>query len=220
MDIPNNRIMVPNIFEWDELDIGFRDSTNCAQKGATKARRGVYLGKPGSNYMFVDRRVGIWDSTLAEGELDEELVKKHNLHPTLGLPLPGSVNAWEPPRPVVDSWKTVVCVPPKGEPIHASRTIEDARVDADTAEIERRMAVAQAIRQFCDREAIPAGEVAPDAERLRERRATTLAAHGIDPAEVAHPRRSRQRRGGGGGSPHGRPETLPGAVRRHPGRIR
>ncbi|KAJ4304164.1 hypothetical protein N0V88_001774 [Collariella sp. IMI 366227] len=179
MDIPNNRIVLPNLFEWDDLDIGFRDSTNCAKKGATKARRGNYLGQPGSSYLFVDRRVGIWDSTLAAGELDEELVKKHNLHPRLGLPLPSSTNAWEPPKPIADGWKPVVCVPPKGAAIHASRTIEDARVDADTDEIERRMAFKRAMHEFCNGADIQAEEVGPDAALLEERRAKTLAAHAL-----------------------------------------
>jgi hypothetical protein len=187
MDIPNNRIMVPNLFEWDDLDIGFRDSTNCAKKGATKQRRGKYLGKPGSNYMFIDRRVGIWDSTMAAGELDEELVKKHKLHPTLGIPLPDSVNEWEPPKPTVSGWKPVVFVPPSGDPIHASRTIEAARMDKEAEEVEVRMKVAQLVRSFREQEDIPGEEVAPDPELVESNRAEILVARGIDPAQAAAP---------------------------------
>lgn len=182
MDVPNNRIMVPNLFEWDEIDIGFRDSTNCAQKGATKQRRGKYLGKPGSNYMFIDRRVGIWDSTLADGELDEELVKKHNLHPTLGIFLPNSINEAEPPKPLVSGWKPVVLVPPAGDPIHASRTIQDARMDRENERVEDKMHMAQVTRQFCEQEGISESEVAPSPARLERNRSKKLAARGINPA--------------------------------------
>ncbi|SPQ22873.1 40281ab5-a5a7-4de7-bd3a-540db465727c [Thermothielavioides terrestris] len=187
MDLPNNRVMLPNLFEWDDLDIGFRDSTNCAQKGATKQRRGKYLGRPGSNFMFVDRRAGIWDSTLAEGELDEELVKKHNLHPAYGLALPNSVNEWEPPKPVVSGWKPVVFVAPNGDTFHSSRTIESARIDAETDAVETRMKVAHLVRTFCEQEGIPEEEVAPDRELVQRKRAEVLAARGIDPAQLSEP---------------------------------
>jgi hypothetical protein len=185
MDIPNNRIMVPNLFEWDDLDIGFRDSTNCVQKGATKQRRGKYLGRPGSNCMFIDRRAGIWDSTLAAGELDEDLVRKHKLHPTLGIPLPDSVNEWEPPKPTADGWRSVVFVPPSGNQIHASRTIEAARMDAETEAAEGRMRVAQLVRAACEQEDLPQEDVTPDAELVERNRTEVLVARGLDPAQVA-----------------------------------
>ncbi|KAL2181381.1 uncharacterized protein P884DRAFT_189189 [Thermothelomyces heterothallicus CBS 202.75] len=188
LDIPNNRIMVPNLFEWDDLEIGFRDSTNCAQKGATKQRRGKYLGRPGSNYMFIDRRAGIWDSTLAAGELDEELVKKYGLHPTLGIVLPTSVNEWEPPKPAPDGRKPIVFVPPNGDPIHTSRTIEPARRDAETAAVERRLEIAQLLRTICEREGLSLADLAPDGELVEKNRAEILAARGLDPAQVLQPK--------------------------------
>lgn len=187
LDIPNNRIMVPNLFDWDDLDIGFRDSTNCAQKGATKQRRGKFLGKPGSNYMFIDRRAGIWDSTLAAGELDEDLVKKHKLHPALGIVLPGSVNEWEEPTPAPDGWKPVVFVPPNGDPIHASRTIQGARNDRETEAVERRMRLAGVLRTVCDDEGVSPLEVTADAELVDRVRVEVLTSRGIDPAQVNEP---------------------------------
>lgn len=184
LDSPNNRIMVPNTFEWDELDIGFRDSTNCVKKGATKQRRGKYLGRPDSNYMFIDRRVGIWDSTLAEGELDEELVKKHRLHPTLGIVLPDSVNKWEPPKPLASGWKPVVLVPPRGDPIHTSRSIRAAHIDQEADLAERRFEFARMLRGFCAREGIEDEHVAPDPALVEEKRARELVVRGLDPAQV------------------------------------
>ncbi len=185
LDVPNNRVMVPNLFDWDDLDIGFRDSTNCVQKGATKQRRGKYLGKPSSNYLFVDRRVGIWDSTLAGGELDEELVKKYQVHPTLGIPLPGSINEWEAPKPMVSGWKPVVFVPPNGNAIHTSRSIDPTLKEQEATLAERRTDLAQVLRTICDEEGISADEVAPDAELAEKHRADMLAARGIDPAQLA-----------------------------------
>ena len=189
LELPNNRIMMPNLFEWDDLDIGFRDSTNCAQKGATKQRRGKYLGKPGSNYLFIDRRAGIWDSTLCEGELDEELVKKHKLHPTLGLVLPGSVNEWEPPKPIVSGWKPVVFVTPNGDLIHTSRSIEAVRKERDAQDVERRGHLAQLLRAACEEEEISMEEISPDAEVIESNRTEMLVGRGIDPAQVARPER-------------------------------
>ncbi|KAK3302396.1 uncharacterized protein B0T15DRAFT_496864 [Chaetomium strumarium] len=189
LDVPNNRIMVPNHFKWMDYDIGFRDSTNCAQKGATKQRRGKYLGRPESNYLFLDRRVGIWDSTLAEGELDDELVEHFQLHPTLGIPIVGSKNKWAEPGPIVSGWKPVVFVAPSGERIHASRTIAAARVDDDTAEVEMKMRFAESTRRFCEQEGFSQEEVTPDQDEVARRRSemftAMLTARGMDPAQVA-----------------------------------
>ncbi|KAL1843665.1 hypothetical protein VTJ49DRAFT_365 [Mycothermus thermophilus] len=183
-DIPNNRVMVPNLFEWDDLDIGFRDSTNCANKGATKQRRGKYLNKPGSNYLFVDRRVGIWDSTLAAGELDEDLVKKYRLHPTYGLVVPDSINEWEPPKPAPSGLKPVVFVPPNGDPIHTSRTVAPALLDRDVDGVQRRMELARLIRSICEGEDIPVAEISPDKDLLETHREEVLRARNIDPAQL------------------------------------
>ena len=191
LDVPNNRIMVPNTFEFDDLDIGFRDSANCVKKGATKQRRGKHLGKPGSNYMFVDRRVGIWDSTLAAGELDEDLVKKHNLHPTLGIFLADSINEEEPPNPPVSGWKPVVLVPPTGDHIHASRTIQAAKMDQATLMVEAKTEISQRFRKFCIQEDIPLEVVAPSPALREENRTRELVARGIDPAQVVEPEPSQ-----------------------------
>jgi len=181
LDFPNNRIAVPNVFEWDDLDIGFRDSANCVQKGATKAKRGKYLGKPGSNYMFIDRRVGTWDSTQIADELDPELVKKYGLHPTLGFVLPTSVNEQEPPKPFVSGWKSTVLVSPSGETIHASRTVPAARHDMRARKVYEHLHRRETLREYCERDAISAGEIEPSQEERDEYRRSVLAAANIDP---------------------------------------
>jgi len=183
-DIPNNRIMVPSLFEWDDEEIGFRDSTNCPQKGATKARRGRFLGKPGSNYFFVDRRVGTWDSTKAEGELDEALVKEYGLHPTLGLVLPTSNNPQGPPTPLVSGWKPVALVAPSGEIIHSSRVIPRARLDLKASLIEKKMSTRQAIREFCETEGIEEVDISPEKALREKHRRKQLLARGLNPDRI------------------------------------
>ncbi|KAK4650421.1 hypothetical protein QC762_707260 [Podospora pseudocomata] len=188
---PNNRIMVPNLFEWDDLDIGFRDSTNSAEKGATKARRGKYWQKPNSNYMFIDRRVGIWDSTEAAGELPEAEVKKHNLHPKYGIFLPSSTNLQESPKPVVDPWKPVVLVPPNGELIHASRTIPAAKADRAFSKLEAKLEgkkkFSALLSHICEQEGVEEEEITPSAEEIEGLRREELAARGMDPNTVYQP---------------------------------
>ncbi|KAK5652523.1 hypothetical protein OQA88_10429 [Cercophora sp. LCS_1] len=181
LDIPNNRIIVPNVFEWDDLDIGFRDSANCVQKGATKAKRGKYLGKPGSNFMFIDRRVGTWDSTQAAGEFDEALVKKHALHPTLGIVLPTSINDEEPPMPHVDGWKPAALVSPRGQIVHASRTIPPAKQERKARKLYTRLHMKQLLQEFCKQEGVQEQDISPTKEEREEHREAVLLAHGIDP---------------------------------------
>ncbi|KAK3990188.1 hypothetical protein QBC44DRAFT_342027 [Cladorrhinum sp. PSN332] len=191
MDMPNNRIMVPNLFDWDDHDIGFRDSTNSAQKGATKARRGKYMEKPGSNFMFIDRRAGIWDSTEAAGELDDSLIKKHGLHPTLGIFLPTSSNLEEPSAAHVDGWKPKAFVPPSGEIIHASRTIPDARRERAHQEVEvktkAKVIITGALSRWCEEEGVSTDEIVPDAEAVEEHRKEFLCEHELDPDTIYVP---------------------------------
>lgn len=190
-DFPNNRVAVPNVFEWDDLDIGFRDSSNCVQKGATKAKRGRYLGKPASNYMFIDRRVGSWDSTQIADELDLELVRKCGLHPTLGFVLPTSTNEKEPPKPFVSGWKSTVLVSPRGEMMHASRTIPAARHDRRVKRAYRHLRGGQLLREYCEKEDIPATAIEPTQEEREEYRRSVLAACHIDP-DAVRPQPSRE----------------------------
>ncbi|KAK1827799.1 hypothetical protein QBC39DRAFT_419006 [Podospora conica] len=187
LDVPNNRIMVPNTFDWDDLDIGFRDSTNSVQKGATKAKRGRYLGQPNSNFMFLDRRVGTWDSTQSAGQFDETLIRKFGLHPTMGLVLPTSNNVQEPPQPHVSGWKPTVLVSPSGQRIHASRTIPPARQDRKVCKMYRRLQLKNVVGEFCEKEGIPTSEIAPTPDEREGHRRAVLWDRGLDPDKITVP---------------------------------
>jgi hypothetical protein len=128
--MPNNRIMLPPLFEFEPHEIGFRDSTNDKSRGATKAKRKGFLGQPNSNAMFFDRTLWTYDATqYADGDLDQDLLAKHKLHPKYGLFMEGSVNISEPPRPYQSGWKPTVFVPPDGKVIHTSRSILKAKAE-------------------------------------------------------------------------------------------
>ncbi|KAL1877384.1 hypothetical protein Daus18300_002368 [Diaporthe australafricana] len=129
-DMPNNRIMLPALFEYEPHEIGFRDSTNDKSRGATKAKRKKFLGQPNSNAMFFDRTLWTYDATqYADGDLDQDLIAKHKLHPKYGLFMESSVNDEEPPRPYQSGWKPTVFVPPDGKIIHTSRSISKAKAE-------------------------------------------------------------------------------------------
>lgn len=125
----STRIMGPASIEFDELDIGFRDSANDGSRpGITKAKRGKYLNSSGSAQFSYDKVIAGCDLTLYEpGDLDEELVRKHNLHPKYGLFMADSINESEPPKPYVLGRNPTVFVADNGEVLHTSRSIAATR---------------------------------------------------------------------------------------------
>lgn len=150
-DAPNNRIMVPPLYEYEEHEIGFRDSTNDKTRGATKTKRRKFLDKPNSNAMLFDRTVCSYDATSYEdGELDKEAVEKHKLHPKYGIFLNGSVNEEEPPRPYESGWKPTVFVTETGRVQHTSRSIPAAKASED----QRRMDLMALLNKYLDDEGI------------------------------------------------------------------
>lgn len=123
-DPGTTRIMVPALFEYDPLEIGFRDSTNDSSRNATKAKRKQFLNTPNTQYFHYDRLVASYDmTTYEEGDLDQELIKKHNLHPKYGIFLKDSNNQSEPPRPYVFGRNPIVFVTDKGKVLHTSRSV-------------------------------------------------------------------------------------------------
>ncbi|CAN8097439.1 unnamed protein product [Discula destructiva] len=128
-DSGSNRIMVPALYEYDELEIGFRDSTNDpSRNGGTKAKRKQYVNTPNSNYFQFDRTVGGYDMLeYKDGDLCKETIEKHKLHPKYGVFLKTSVNEEEPPRPYVSGRKPTVFVADNGKVQHTSRSIPAAK---------------------------------------------------------------------------------------------
>lgn len=179
-DFSNNRILGPAAITWDEDEIGFRDSTNNPDKGATKARRGVYLGKANSHAMYYDRRCHGWLSDeLDEGDFDQELVEKHGLHPRMGLFLPSSSNESEPRREVKPGDRPVVCIGPRGQIVQTSRSIWGSRLETETEAVDRKLRMRSAIGEFCQAESIPAEDIEPSQEVRDEHRRAVLA-QGVD----------------------------------------
>ncbi|KAK7712650.1 hypothetical protein SLS64_005034 [Diaporthe eres] len=167
-DMPNNRIMLPALFEYEPHEIGFRDSTNDKSRGATKAKRKKFLGQPNSNAMFFDRTLWTYDATqYADGDLDQDLIAKHKLHPKYGLFMESSVNDEEPPRPYQSGWKPTVFVPPDGKIIHTSRSISKAK--AEGAYVKKTLK--SMLSQFMDQEDLTEDDLYdPETERLLNER--------------------------------------------------
>ncbi|UQC78179.1 uncharacterized protein CLUP02_03655 [Colletotrichum lupini] len=165
-----NRLIVPPSFQFDDDEIGFRDSTNSPRHGATLAKRGKYLGKPNSNTWHFDPLLARWDARdLDEGDYDLELVQKHGTHPRLGCFLPTSKNDSEPPKPEAEPMHPTVFLTPSGKTIHASRVVPVAKVEialADKPYSERMGAILSSI---CEKEDISPEDIeGPELKALKE----------------------------------------------------
>ncbi|KAL1894695.1 hypothetical protein Sste5346_005668 [Sporothrix stenoceras] len=157
-----NRILVPALFDFEPHEIGFRDSTNDKSRGATKIKRGRFLDTPNSNTMHFDRSLWQFDATTyEEGELDEELIKKHNLHPKFGLVLRTSTNDEEPPNERVSGMNPVVFYTPRGRTFNSSRSIRIARLEDGAVTASKRPAVVAAVDQFAEKEGVAPADIAP-----------------------------------------------------------
>ncbi|KAK1691236.1 hypothetical protein BDP55DRAFT_258653 [Colletotrichum godetiae] len=165
-----NRLIVPPSFQFDDDEIGFRDSTNSPRHGATLAKRGKYLGKPNSNTWHFDPLLARWDARdLDEEDYDLELVQKHGTHPRLGCFLPTSRNDAEPPKEEAEPMHPTVFLTPSGKTIHTSRVVPVAKVEialADKPHSERMGAVLSSI---CEKEDISPEDIeGPELKALKE----------------------------------------------------
>ncbi|CAJ2507015.1 Uu.00g082010.m01.CDS01 [Anthostomella pinea] len=168
----NNRIIIPPPFEWDDDEIGFRDSTNDSTRKATRGTRGVYLNKPNSRYHHLDRTIVTYDCLeYGDGDLDATLVEKHNLHPKYGLFMPDSVNDSEPPGEHVNSTKPVVVITPNGTTLHASRSVKAMKMDRALQEEATRAKLSSMLSQFCKETDIDPDEITTNKIRERKRQA-------------------------------------------------
>lgn len=124
----HNRIILPPLYEYEPHEIGFRDSTNDSSRTATERTRGHYLDAPNTPSFHLDPVCTAFDCTkYQDDDLDEEIVKKHSLHPTYGLFLNSSRNDREPPKPFVSGLNPTIIMTEggnsHGDRLHLSRSV-------------------------------------------------------------------------------------------------
>lgn len=160
----NSRLLAPLIFEWDDIEIGFRDSQNDSSKGHTVTKRGKYLDKPNSNGMHFDYWcIGYDYSKTRPQDFDQELVKKHGVHPKYGIFLENSNNEQEEPSPYKMPGKPVVYLAePSGRISHASRAFLSTVNHRRTFDNPYRARMNAAVRRFCKMDGVDLEEISVD----------------------------------------------------------
>ena len=146
----NNRIMVPPSFQFDDIEIGYRDSTNDSSKIKNPSARGKFLGKPNTGWFHYDALVWSYDArNQAEEDLDQDLVAKHQLHRRYGLFLLGSTNEQEPPAERCKDPKPIVFLTPSGKEVHASRSHITVATEMSNQQAETRRKLGSLLGTFC-----------------------------------------------------------------------
>ncbi|KAL7930493.1 hypothetical protein V8C35DRAFT_159251 [Trichoderma chlorosporum] len=178
----NSRLLAPRLFLFDDHEIGFRDSSNDSSKGHNRAKRGKYLDTPNSNGMHFDYWCNGYDySNTRPSDFNQELVKKHGLHPKYGIFLPNSTNEPEPTTPFIMPGKPVVYIAePSGRISHASRSFQRTINYRRVADAPVRVKMNAAMRRFCKMDDIPLEDIAvteylPTEDELRARSLGTAA---------------------------------------------
>ncbi|KAI0194963.1 hypothetical protein F4808DRAFT_440968 [Astrocystis sublimbata] len=165
----NNRLILPIPFTFDDIEIGFRDSTNDSSKKATRGVRGKFLDNPNSKNLHIDRTIVTYDCLEYDDDaLDPLLIQKHALHPKHGLFLPESRNESEPPKIPVSGSNPVVVITPGGTTLHASRSVRGYNMDCSLREDSRKDRLSLLLTQFCDVVGIESDEITTDEIRERE----------------------------------------------------
>ncbi|KAI1490067.1 hypothetical protein F5X96DRAFT_670111 [Biscogniauxia mediterranea] len=180
----NNRLVIPPPIEWDDDEIGFRDSTNDSSRKATRATRGKFLNKPNSRNFHLDRTIVTYDCLdYKDGDLDQAIVKKHKLHPKYGFFLPDSVNESEAPSERIDGTRPVIILTPNGSTLHASRTVRAMKMDHALETDARKERLAAMLGNYCEKEEIDPDEIVTDEMRERQRQALERLASSTDSGE-------------------------------------
>lgn len=163
----HNRLVFPCIYEFDEMEIGFRDSTNDSSKGATLAKRGKFLNTPNSRNFHFDPLIKGFNLTQQEeNDLDEEVVRKHKLHPRYGVFLADSENEAEPPKSA-PKCKPVVFVGQDGIARHTSRSVPRMRLLDSLKEDDAREKLAFLVAKEVDESKIDPALIRPDYEEIQ-----------------------------------------------------
>ncbi|KAJ1335543.1 hypothetical protein MN608_02281 [Microdochium nivale] len=166
----NNRLIIPPLFEFDDDMIGYRDSTNDSTRKATRATRGRFLNTSNSGTWHLDQTIGgVNCLDYDDDTLDQELVKKHNLHPKYGIFLSDSRNDSEPPEEHVDGTRPVVVVTPDGSTLHASRTVRAMIMDQALKADAKKDKLSHMLGAFCTAEDVNPDSIVSDEMRERDR---------------------------------------------------
>ncbi|KAI0835570.1 hypothetical protein F5Y06DRAFT_275738 [Hypoxylon sp. FL0890] len=182
---PANRFIVPPLFQFDDGEIGFRDSTNDSTRKATRATRGRFVDTPNSSTWHWDHTVKDYDlREYKDDTLDPDTVKKHGLHPRYGFFLPTSTNEAEAPGERVDGTRPVVVLPNPFTTVHASRSVRPKKMDLMLQEDATKSRVATVLSAFCEKEDIDPEDIVSNEMRDRERQARERLAIPADHDEV------------------------------------
>ncbi|KAI6092434.1 hypothetical protein F4821DRAFT_134837 [Hypoxylon rubiginosum] len=167
------RLIVPQTFQWDDDEIGFRDSTNDSTKKRKKVNRGMFLDKPNSRDFHLDHttRYDYDCRDYKNDTLDHEIVEKHGLHPKYGFFLPSSTNEAEVSDDFVDSGRPIVYVPDRNTTAHASRSVRLMRMDHMLKEYAVKSNMASLVDALCEKEGIDPDDITTGEMQDRERQA-------------------------------------------------
>ncbi|KAL6359371.1 hypothetical protein LRP88_06792 [Fusarium phalaenopsidis] len=157
----NSRILTPHHDYFDDWQIGFRDTTNDATKGHTRAKRGKYLDGPNSNGFHFDIWCAGYDySALTPEDFDQDMVKLYGVHPRYGIILPNSVHPNIPKTPYVMPGKPVVYIAnPSGRISHASRSFLKTVNHRRSEDAPWRTKIGASMRRFCKLEEIQEDDI-------------------------------------------------------------
>ncbi|KAK8114851.1 hypothetical protein PG999_006920 [Apiospora kogelbergensis] len=165
----NNRLIIPCQFQFEDGDIGFRDSTNDSSRKATKASRGKFLDKPNSRNWHLDQTIAYYNVLdYEDDELDPEIVKKHRLHPKFGFFLPDSLNESETPGEHDYGVKPIVAVTPDGSTLQAARSVRPMFMDQALKSDDRKNKMAGMLGTYCKELGIGMDDITTDEMRERE----------------------------------------------------
>ncbi|KAI2642600.1 hypothetical protein GGS21DRAFT_544728 [Xylaria nigripes] len=162
----NNRLILEPPVTFGENEIGVRDSAN----KKTGGEFGDKVTNPNPRNFHVDRTIVTYDClTYQEGDLDSDLIERHNLHPKYGLFLPISRNKSEPPKPFVSGANPIVVITPNGATLHASRSVRDYKMDVTLREHAIQNKCSFLLERFCEEADIDREEIQTEEIRERER---------------------------------------------------
>ncbi|KJZ72831.1 hypothetical protein HIM_07775 [Hirsutella minnesotensis 3608] len=155
------RLRVPRTFLFEPHEIGFRDSTNDLSRHKVKVIH-KYTNTPNSSALHIDHRMLSYDySTLGPDDFDQDIVRKHKLHPRYGIFLPNSVNKQEEIRPYVMPGKPVVFIAnPSGRISHTSRSFQDTTNQRSADEAPLRAQFTASMQAFCKKTQIGLEDIA------------------------------------------------------------